>query len=222
MTGSRRREWLEGWPLFGLLALAVASLLAVILGLVGIDERGLRILVRASARTSLTLFLPVFGASSLWQLYRSPFTAWLRRNRRYLGVSFAFSHFLHLVIVASLAASFPHPFYEQSVNVVVVGGGGIVSLFVAAMAATSFDRTAAWLGPRRWKIVHTVGAYGVWGVFAFDYVQLALRSLLYLPAALAVLGTLGLRMLARVRMRVSAKERSGGFTPPPSDMGERA
>ena len=196
---TRASGLLEGWRLFGLLALGVTSLLAVILSLVGTDERGLRILVRASARTSATLFLLAFVASSLRQLFRAPFTAWLLRNRRYVGVSFAFSHLLHLVIVASLAVSFPHPFYEQSVNLVVVGGGGVVSLFVAAMAATSFDRTAAWLGPRRWKALHTVGGYSIWAVFAFDYVQLAFKSVLYVPIALAVLGTLGLRMAARVQ-----------------------
>ena len=195
----RSSSWLEGWRLFGLVALAVASLLALILALVGTDERGLRILVRASARTSATLFLLAFVASSLRRFFRSPFTAWLLRNRRYVGVSFAFSHLLHLMIVASLAISFPHPFYEQSVNLVVVGGGGVVSLFVAAMAATSFDRAAAWLGPRRWKILHTVGGYAIWSVFAFDYVQLAFHSVLYVPMALTVLGTLGLRMAARVR-----------------------
>jgi sulfoxide reductase heme-binding subunit YedZ len=190
---------LEGWRLFGLLALGVASLLALILALVGTDERGLRILVRASARTSATLFLLAFSASGLRRFLRSPFTAWLLRNRRYVGVSFAFSHLVHLAIVASLAISFPHPFYEQSVNLVVMGGGGVVTLFVVAMAATSFDRTAAWLGPRRWKLLHTVGGYSIWGVFAFDYVQLAFRSPLYVPMALAVLGTLGLRMAARVQ-----------------------
>jgi hypothetical protein len=34
------------------------------------------------------------------------------------------------------------------------------------MTATSFDRTAAWLGPRRWRLLHLVGGWYVWVSFA--------------------------------------------------------
>ena len=37
--------------------------------------------------------------------------------------------------------------------------GGIGYAFIIAMAATSFDRTAAALGPRAWRLLHLVGGY---------------------------------------------------------------
>ena len=37
--------------------------------------------------------------------------------------------------------------------------GGIGYAFIIAMTATSFDRTAATLGPRAWRALHLIGGY---------------------------------------------------------------
>ena len=37
--------------------------------------------------------------------------------------------------------------------------GGIGYAFIIAMAATSFDRSAAAIGPRAWRILHLTGGY---------------------------------------------------------------
>ena len=34
------------------------------------------------------------------------------------------------------------------------------------MTATSFDRTAAWLGPAQWRLLHLVGGWYIWMSFA--------------------------------------------------------
>ena len=39
-------------------------------------------------------------------------------------------------------------------------------LFIAAMTATSFNRTVAWLGARRWRLLNLVGGWYVWVSFA--------------------------------------------------------
>jgi hypothetical protein len=43
---------------------------------------------------------------------------------------------------------------------------GAAYLFIAAMTATSFDRTAAWLGARRWRLLHLIGGWYIWVSFA--------------------------------------------------------
>ena len=43
---------------------------------------------------------------------------------------------------------------------------GTAYLCIAAMTATSFDRTAAWLGPRKWRLLHLVGGWYIWISFA--------------------------------------------------------
>jgi DMSO/TMAO reductase YedYZ heme-binding membrane subunit len=74
--------------------------------------------------------------------------------------------------------------------------GGIGYVLIAAMTATSFDRSAAWLGPRRWRRLHTIGAYYVWLVFFLSFAPRALSSPLYLPFALAVVAAPVLRWRA--------------------------
>jgi len=167
----------------------------------GFTEAGVRVIIRATARTSLFLFLLAFSASSLRRLWQHPATAWLLRNRRYLGVSFAVSHFLHLGAIATLAKRWPHPFIEQSTEPLVVFGGGLAYVLIAAMVATSFDRSAAWLGPRRWRILHTVGNYYALIIFANSYVGRALVEPAYLPALLGIVLALGLRVVVYLRRR---------------------
>ncbi|MBI3770691.1 MAG: hypothetical protein HY271_19655 [Deltaproteobacteria bacterium] len=76
--------------------------------------------------------------------------------------------------------------------------GGTGYLFVLAMTVTSFDRTAAWLGPRRWRRLHTLGVYYLWMIFALSYVPRALvGSPAYAPLAAGVIAALVLRLVYR-------------------------
>lgn len=185
---------LQGWPLVGWASLALLLMTAAIFLVAGIGEAGLRMLIRATARTSLVLFLAAFVASSLRQLWPMPATRWLLTNRRYVGVSFAVSHFLHLLAIVALAVTVP----EFEISTVTLIGGGMAYVFIAAMVATSFDRTTAWLGPRRWRLLHTAGMYYVWIIFVNSYVPRALiESPAYLPFAASLLVALGLRIYAR-------------------------
>ncbi len=43
---------------------------------------------------------------------------------------------------------------------------GTAYLFIVAMAATSFDRSAVWLGPRNWRLLHLLGGWYIWISFA--------------------------------------------------------
>ena len=94
-------------------------------------------LIRATARTSLALFGAAFTASSLRSLWRTPATGWLLRQRRYLGLSFAFSHALHALAILGLALVLGDAF-EINLVTVIFGGGAYV--MIALMAATSSDR----------------------------------------------------------------------------------
>jgi hypothetical protein len=181
--------------------IAIASALIVALCLMtlavdGTDEVGLRAVIRLTARTSLALFVLAFTASAAWRLWPGPRARWLLANRRYLGLSFASSHFLHLLAIVALARRHPADFWSDvDLTGIVVGGTGYV--FVALMAATSNDASVAWLGRRRWSLLHTIGAYWLWQIFLVSY-------LLRVPAAPAnvvpltlVLGAWGLRLAAR-------------------------
>lgn len=67
------------------------------------------------------------------------------------------------------------------------------------MLVTSFDRTAAWVGPRVWKTVHSIGAYLIFLSFLATYGRLVAGSPAYLPHVVLLLAVLGLRLARRAR-----------------------
>ncbi len=196
----RSRRGLEGWPIVGWSAGALLAMCGLLLTVYGAQEQGLRVVIRATARTSLLLFLAAFLASSLRRLWRVRATAWLLRNRRQLGVSFACSHALHLAAILVLASGWSESFWERT-SATTIYGGGIGYVFVLAMTATSSDAAVRWLGGRRWKLLHTAGAWYLFGVFAFSYGPAGFFKPGYWMASAAVLAALGIRIAAVARQR---------------------
>lgn len=146
------------------------------------------------------LFSAAFTAAALHRLWPGPFTRWQRRNRRYLGLAFAASHATHAVAIVTLAVLQPAAFHEHTREMNPIPGL-IAYAFVLAMAATSFDRTAAWLGRRAWQVLHTVGSLYIWGAFLNAFLVRARHAPGYwLPVALAVVA-MALRVVAWARRR---------------------
>ena len=186
---------LEGPRLIGWAALALGAMTALLLGIYGTDEAGIRVMIRATARTSVVLFTAVFTASSAVHLWPRPLTKWMLRNRRYLGLSFAVSHTVHLLFIIYAAAVVGF----LQVNSVALIGGGLAYVFIAAMAATSFDGAVTWLGRRHWQRLHTVGTYYIWLIFLQTYLPRMLAGIAYVPVTLLLVGGLMVRLLAHRR-----------------------
>ena len=183
------REPLAGPRLTGFVSLLLVGMVGLLLASTGWSADGLRLVVRATARTSLALFLLVFVASALRRRWPTATTRWVLMNRRYLGLSFAASHGLHLLALIALGTSFPAIFAAR-VHAATLLVGGLGFVVVAALAATSSDRAVRWLGARRWSRLHTAGVYYLWGVFTLTYGARNLPCTLLLVAALALrLGT---------------------------------
>jgi DMSO/TMAO reductase YedYZ heme-binding membrane subunit len=65
------------------------------------------------------------------------------------------------------------------------------------MAVTSCDRTAAWLGPRAWKVLHTVGGLVIWvAFFKATFVRTANGSAYWFPVAILI-AAMALRVASR-------------------------
>jgi DMSO/TMAO reductase YedYZ heme-binding membrane subunit len=198
---------MNGWPIVGWATLAVAAIVAVILAVIGTDEAGLRMAIRATARTSVVFFSLAFAASALRRRWPSAATAWLLRNRRQLGVSFAASHAIHLLAILALCGWTWSGLVARTPTATLVGGG-IAYVFIVLMTATSFDTTAAWLGPRRWRRLHAIGAWYNWAIFALNFVVLAFTSPVYWPFAALLAGALAARIAARHAPAMAAPPRS--------------
>jgi sulfoxide reductase heme-binding subunit YedZ len=155
---SERQNWFEGWRLFGLLTLTLTALCIWIAGMRGFEADGVRMVIRFTARSSLLFFCLAFSAAALALLWPNAFTRWQRRNRRFLGVTFAASHALHAAAIVAFAQIDPAGF-AAATSLASYIFGGIGYAFIAAMTVASFDATAAALGPRAWRALHLVGGY---------------------------------------------------------------
>ena len=153
---TKRHGWFEGWRLFAVLTLTLLALSIWIAGMRQFEVEGIRMVVRFTARTSLLFFCLAFSAAALARLWPNAWTRWQRRNRRYLGVTFATSHAIHAVAIASFAVMDP-PGFSAATSLASYVFGGIGYAFIIALAATSFDRTAALLGARAWRALHLIG-----------------------------------------------------------------
>jgi DMSO/TMAO reductase YedYZ heme-binding membrane subunit len=188
---------LRGWTLTLAVSAALVALAALQLAWFGPGEEGIRVIVRSSARSSIALFALAFTASSLRSLWRAPATAWLLANRRYVGVSYAVSHAIHLLALVAL-----YPVSERFASDLAAAtlvGGGIAYAFTFAMAATSSDAAVRALGRRRWRLLHRIGGWYIWIIFAQSYLPRAFMDAAYAPVALLVLAVPALRIAARAR-----------------------
>jgi sulfoxide reductase heme-binding subunit YedZ len=155
---SHRQNWFEGWRLFALLGLTLTGLCIWIASMRQFDVDGVRMVIRFTARTSLLFFCLAFSAAALARLWPNGWTRWQRRNRRYLGVTFAASHGLHAIAIGCYAVMDPTG-YAAATSAASYIFGGLGYAFIIAMAATSFDRTAQAIGPRAWRTLHLTGGY---------------------------------------------------------------
>jgi len=184
---------LVGYATAALLAICTVALLTS-----GVGEAGCRAVVRVTARTSLLLFTAAYVASSIHRLYRNRVTKWLLANRRYVGLSYAVSHTLHLTAIVALARVAA----DFEVSTIALVFGGLAYLFLYAMALTSSDRAIAAMGVTRWRRLHRTGMHYNWFIFAQSYLPRALvEPWLYAPAASLVLGGFALRVTAYLRAR---------------------
>jgi sulfoxide reductase heme-binding subunit YedZ len=181
-----RQTWFDGWRLFALLTLVLIALCIGIAGMRQFEVEGVRMVIRFTARTSLLFFCLAFSAAALARLWPNAFTRWQRRNRRYLGVTFAASHALHAVAITAFANMDPAGF-AAATSLASYIFGGIGYAFIIAMTATSFDVTAAALGPRAWRGLHLVGGYYLLLQFTVSFGKrvpdMPLYSLFLIPLA---------------------------------------
>ena len=205
---ARRGDWFEGWRLFTLLTLILTGLCVWIAGMRGFEVEGVRMVVRFTARSSLLLFCLAFSAAALARLWPSGWTRWLRRNRRQLGVTFAASHALHAIAIIAFAMMDPAGF-AVATNLASYVFGGIGYAIIIAMAATSFDRSAAAIGPRAWRALHLWGGYYLWAQFVVSFGKRIPAMPLYSLFLIPLLVVLALRLIAMAVRRTPQPVEAG-------------
>lgn len=195
---SQRQGWFEGWRLLAALTLSLTTLSLWIASMRQFEVEGVRMVIRFTARSSLLLFCLAFSAAALARLWPNGWTRWQRRNRRYLGLSFAASHTIHAIAIIAFARMDPAGFAEATSPASYLFGG-IGYAVIIAMSATSFDRAAALVGPRAWRMLHLAGSYYLWLQFMVSFGKRVPAMPLYAAFLVPLLIVLALRMIAMAR-----------------------
>lgn len=174
------------------LVLGTATVLVGIIAFSGWEEESLRMSIRLSARISGILFAFAFGASSLRFFIDVKFSRWLLANRKYVGISFAIIHLIHLLLLLGLQYAF-HPVFEKAAISSLIGGG-MAYAFAVSMLITSFPRYADHLSQRSWQVLHTLGGYWIWFIFFKSYWKRVMTETEYLPLVILFAMVLILRI----------------------------
>ncbi len=137
-------------------ALTVAGS-ALYLTVVGDTDENIRLMLRLTARLSFVLLLAIFVARPLRDLFKTPFTRSLLKNRPLIGVTFAGIHTGHLGILIYRGQVSPEFDFTISGNLF----GTLLYVTILAMLITTFSGPRRAIGPKAWKILHKVGLYSI-------------------------------------------------------------
>ena len=183
---------LQRWQIVKWSTIAIALIFVLILLFYGVNEAGFRIAIRFTARSSCILFLLAFCASSLHRIKTTPFSNWLLRNRRYLGLSMAISHAFHAIAIAGVAILTTENMVPDNLDANLGYG------FILLMTITSFKRPAAILGRRNWRILHTLGMYYLWLSFTVAFSSRLSESwLIYTPFVSILILAVVVRLISK-------------------------
>lgn len=177
---------MERWiiPRTFVLLFILFSIIIVMVG--GWNEDTFRWPIRLSARMAVIFFCLAFGASAFHYFYQNWITNWILRNRKYLGVTFAIIHILHLGTLVVLQYAF-HPVFSLAANTSLLAGG-LAYFFTVGMLITSFPQYKELLPGRTWHWFHTIGGYWIWIIFTRTYSKAMFRNEYeYLPILILLL-----------------------------------
>lgn len=181
----------------------VTIMAAALLAIHSVSAEGVHLVVRATAWTSFAFFLLAFTAASNCVLLSNGFARWQRGNRRYLGLSFAYSHLIHAIAILAYVRFAPELFWQDRTPIGNIPGL-VGYVFIALMAFTSFDRTAKLVGPRRWRLIHVLGVWIIWVDFTLAFGKRIPQGPAYAVATAIAVAALALRIAAIRRRRNQA------------------
>tara|TARA_R110002110_G_scaffold303525_1_gene517591 strand:- start:9363 stop:9989 length:627 start_codon:yes stop_codon:yes gene_type:complete len=151
MTSTRKNLWV-----LAAVIVPAAVVSVIYLQLMGYRTETLDVTLRVTARLSCLIFIVVFAARPLRQLFNTGWSKWLARERRSLGLAFAGMHTVHLGLIFYGMAT---QTLGVALNPVLLLIGGTAYALMYLMVITSFDAPTKAIGPKAWKLLHKTGLY---------------------------------------------------------------
>jgi len=194
-----KSEGIRGWDIVKLILVCSIIFFGGLLFSYGFTEEGTRFAIRWTARISVVLFSLAFAASGLHRQFQNSLTFWLSKNRKYLRISFAIIHLVHLFYLGVLQYNF-HPVFEKAKTISLIGGG-LAYFFLIMMLLTSFKIFSKYLSKRQWKLMHTIGGYWILYIFLRSYWIRALTEYEYYPFAIMLVLVIIVRLLPKKKIK---------------------
>lgn len=193
----------NGWTLFNYIGIAILVTTLFILVTDNDLVNSLKTAIRATARFSFILFIITFTASGLLTLVPAPLTKYILRNRKWLGLAFAFSHFVHAVLIFSLACASDD--YRSSFSAFDNASGFVGYAFLVLMTITSFKPTRRFVGERNWRILHTSGMWIFAYIFWKTNYDLLPQSALYVVCLNLMSCAIAVQLIAKIARHIKVK-----------------
>jgi len=123
----------------------------------------------------------------------SPLAKTLVRERRFIGLAFAFSHLVHAVLIYAYGQL--NAVFWPARTVIDNTPGTVAYLFILLMAITSFKGPARLLGAKAWKTLHTTGMWIIVAVFAYaNFKRIPMNAWYVLPFGITC-AAVGIRLV---------------------------
>ena len=168
INGILKNKMINGWRLFGLLAVPVSAL--VIFKALQTDlstGEGISEMIGYSVRWAVPFLFITIAASSMPVLFPGPVSFWWMRNRKYLGLVFAVAMAWQGLFIFVVSSVFRDYYFEEIYFFRDELEGTIGYVFLAAMIATSFQFGRKHFNSDQWSLIHTAGIVFLWA-YAFS------------------------------------------------------
>ncbi len=165
-----KQKALNGWNLWALISLPISLAVVVMMTTKDLSRPDdISSMIQFSVRCSVPWLYLAFAASSLKSLFPGPFSLWLLRNRKNIGLCFAAGMAWQLFFILWMVGGY-FSYYTEDVYLledVLIQVPAYMFLF--AMTLTSFRRWRSRISPRQWKLLHKSGIYFIWATVWTTY-----------------------------------------------------
>ena len=167
-SAALKKKSINGWPLFLLISapLSIGMIVAIARADLSTGE-GISSLIQLSVRCAVPWLYTAFLASSAHVIFSSDFTAWVLRNRKYIGLCFAVGMAWQALFITWMVVVYTD-YYADEVYVLRDAIEGLLGYIVLVpMVLTTFRFGRRLITRTQWRLLHKAAIYYLWA-YAFS------------------------------------------------------
>jgi len=156
------------WRLFWLIATPMSIVMIVAMMRVDLSTGpGVSAMIGFSVRWAVPFIFIIVATSSIQALFPGPFSNWLLRNRKYVGLCFAVAMAWQGLFISMMSLFFRDYYFGEIYLLRDELEGTVGYIFLTAMVATSFPFGRKHLSQKQWNLIHKSSLYFLWA-YAFS------------------------------------------------------